>query len=69
MRSIAALLVSSLLLGAPRAARGQDVPATPAADPASAALEARAQALYQEGREHFREGRFEEARALVRVAS
>ncbi|MFO0625249.1 MAG: hypothetical protein U0325_06480 [Polyangiales bacterium] len=62
MRSLATLLVTSMLFGSPRAARAQDdVPST-AADPAAAALEARAQALYQEGREHFRAGAFEAAR-------
>lgn len=63
MRPLATLLVTSMLIGAPRAARAQDDVPSPAADPAAAALEARAQALYQDGREHFRAGRFEAARA------
>jgi tetratricopeptide (TPR) repeat protein len=63
MRPLATLLVTSMLIGSPRAARAQDDVATSATDPAAAALEARAQALYQDGREHFRAGRFEAARA------
>jgi tetratricopeptide (TPR) repeat protein len=63
MRPLATVLVTSMLIGAPRAARAQDDAPSTAADPAAAALEARAQALYQDGREHFRAGRFEAARA------
>lgn len=63
MRPLATLMVTSMLIGAPRAARAQDDVPSSATDPASAALEARAQALYQDGREHFRAGRFEAARA------
>lgn len=63
MRSLAALLVTSLLLGASRIAVAQEAASPTLADTAVVALEARAQALYQEGRAHFHAGRFDEARA------
>lgn len=60
MRPLTTLMVSSILMLPPRLALAQ---APPSHAPAAAALEARAQALYQEGREHFRAGRFDDARA------
>ncbi|MEZ4394679.1 MAG: hypothetical protein R3A48_26700 [Polyangiales bacterium] len=60
MRPLTALMVSSMLMLPPRPALAQ---APPPHAPAAAALEARAQALYQSGREHFRAGRFDDARA------
>lgn len=63
MRPLAALLVSSILLLSPRLSGAQDPPSRALDEPAAVALEARAQALYQQGREHFRAERYDDARA------
>lgn len=64
MRPPAATLVTLTLLRAASAC-AQDVPATAAP---ALTLEARAQTLYQQGREHFHGGRYEEARAAFQAS-
>lgn len=65
MRPSATILVTLTLLCAPAAARGQDAGVV---TPTAMALETRAQALYQQGREHFHAGRFDEARGAFQAS-
>lgn len=65
MRTLATTLVTLTLLCTPAAARAQGGPSAPTP---AVALEARAQALYQEGRESFHAGRFDEARVAFQTS-
>lgn len=65
MRPSATFLVTLLSLCAPAVGSAQDAGAVA---PTTMALEARAQSLYQQGREHFHAGRFEEARGAFQAS-